>query len=99
MRKSIFPGETDAAKCCIAAVQSAATMPEGCVSATRARYEYFEMARQQRVLIAIERGIEMNEKTFFEYDGVKVTNARFIVDGQTFAMSNVTSGKVCTTRA
>lgn len=40
-----------------------------------------------------ERGIEMNEKTFFEYDGVKVTNARFIVDGQTFAMSNVTSVK------
>ncbi|MFD1840221.1 DUF6232 family protein [Paracidovorax cattleyae] len=35
----------------------------------------------------------MNEKTFFEYDGVKVTNARFIVDGQTFAMSNVTSVK------
>lgn len=51
------------------------------------------MARQQEGLIAIERGIEMNEKTFFEYDGVKVTNARFIVDGQTFAMSNVTSVK------
>lgn len=33
----------------------------------------------------------MDEKTFFEYEGVKVTNARFIVDGQTFAMSNVTS--------
>ncbi len=33
----------------------------------------------------------MDEKTFFEYDGVKVTNARFVVDGQTFAMSNVTS--------
>lgn len=33
----------------------------------------------------------MDEKTFFEYEGVKVTNARFVVDGQTFAMSNVTS--------
>lgn len=33
----------------------------------------------------------MDEKTFFENDGVKVTNARFVVDGQTFAMSNVTS--------
>lgn len=35
----------------------------------------------------------MEEKTFFEYDGVKVTNARFIVDSQTFAMSNITSVK------
>jgi len=33
----------------------------------------------------------MDERTFFEYEGVKVTNARFVVDGQTFAMSNVTS--------
>lgn len=33
----------------------------------------------------------MDEKTFFEYEGVKVTSARFVVDGQTFAMSNVTS--------
>ncbi|MCA6217776.1 hypothetical protein KGA65_14655 [Ideonella sp. B7] len=35
----------------------------------------------------------MEEKTFFEYEGVKVTNARFVVDGQTFAMGNVTSVK------
>ena len=33
----------------------------------------------------------MDEKVFFEYDGVKVTNARFVVDGQTYAMSNITS--------
>ena len=33
----------------------------------------------------------MDERTFFEYESVKVTNARFVVDGQTFAMSNVTS--------
>jgi hypothetical protein len=33
----------------------------------------------------------MEEQTFFEYENVKITNARFIVDGQTFAMSNVTS--------
>ena len=33
----------------------------------------------------------MNEKIFFEHDSVKITNTRFIVDGQTFAMSNVTS--------
>jgi hypothetical protein len=39
------------------------------------------------------KGIAMDEKVFFEYDGVKVTNARFIVDGQTFAMTNVTSVK------
>jgi hypothetical protein len=33
----------------------------------------------------------MPEKTFFDYDGVRVTSTRFIVDGQTYAMSNVTS--------
>ncbi|MDG5975856.1 QacE-like protein [Hydrogenophaga taeniospiralis CCUG 15921] len=33
----------------------------------------------------------MDEKTFFEYEGVKVTNTRFVVDGQTFAMRNITS--------
>jgi len=35
----------------------------------------------------------MDEKTFFEYDDVKVTNARFITGNQTYAMSNVTSVK------
>ncbi len=35
----------------------------------------------------------MEEKTFFERKGVKVTNARFVVDGQTFAISNITSVK------
>ena len=35
----------------------------------------------------------MDEKLFFEYEGVKVTNARFMVDGQTFAMNNITSVK------
>ena len=35
----------------------------------------------------------MEEKTFFQYEGVHVTNARFVVDGQTFAMNNVTSIK------
>lgn len=35
----------------------------------------------------------MEEKTFFEYEDVKVTNARFISGGQTFAMNNVTSVK------
>lgn len=33
------------------------------------------------------------EKTFFEYEDVKITNARFITGGQTFAMSNITSVK------
>ena len=33
----------------------------------------------------------MNEKVFFQQGDVTVTNARFIVGGQTFAMSNVTS--------
>lgn len=35
----------------------------------------------------------MDETTFFEYEGVRVTNTRFIVDGQTFAMNNITSVK------
>lgn len=35
----------------------------------------------------------MQETTFFEYEGVRVTNTRFIVDGQTFAMNNITSVK------
>lgn len=35
----------------------------------------------------------MEEKTFFEYDDVKVTNTRFITGSQTYAMSNVTSVK------
>ncbi len=35
----------------------------------------------------------MEEKTFFEYEDVKVTNSRFISGGQTYAMNNVTSVK------
>ena len=35
----------------------------------------------------------MDEKTFFEYEDVKVTNTRFITGSQTFAMSNITSVK------
>jgi hypothetical protein len=35
----------------------------------------------------------MSEQTFFEYGDVKVTNARFINGGQTYAMSNITSVK------
>lgn len=35
----------------------------------------------------------MDERTFFEYEDVKVTNARFVNGGQTFAMNNVTSVK------
>lgn len=35
----------------------------------------------------------MEETTFFEYEGVRITNTRFIVDGQTFAMNNITSVK------
>lgn len=35
----------------------------------------------------------MEETTFFEHETVRVTNSRFIVDGQTFAMSNITSVK------
>lgn len=35
----------------------------------------------------------MDEKTFFQYDNVKVTSARFISGSQTYAMSNVTSVK------
>jgi hypothetical protein len=38
-------------------------------------------------------GSEMEEKVFFEHGDVKVTNARFITGGQTYAMSNVTSVK------
>lgn len=35
-----------------------------------------------------------SERVFFEKDGVKVTNARFIVSGQTYAMASVNSVKV-----
>lgn len=35
----------------------------------------------------------MQEHTFFEYEDVKVTNARFISGSQTYAMSNITSVK------
>lgn len=35
----------------------------------------------------------MEEAVFFEYDDVKVTSARFINGGQTYAMNNVTSVK------
>jgi hypothetical protein len=39
------------------------------------------------------RGSAMEERTFFEYEDVKVTNARFVSGGQTYAMNNVTSVK------
>lgn len=35
----------------------------------------------------------MEEKIFFNQGNVSVSNSRFIVDGQTYAMSNVTSVK------
>jgi hypothetical protein len=35
----------------------------------------------------------MEERVFFEYGDVKVTSARFINGGQTYAMNNVTSVK------
>jgi hypothetical protein len=35
----------------------------------------------------------MEERVFFENNGVKVTNARFIVRSQTYAMNGVTSVK------
>lgn len=35
----------------------------------------------------------MEEKTFFEYDDVKITNTRFMIGSQTYAMSNITSVK------
>ena len=35
----------------------------------------------------------MDEITFFQNEGVRVTNTRFIVDGQTYAMNNITSVK------
>lgn len=35
----------------------------------------------------------MEEKMFFESGNISVSNSRFIVDGQTYAMGNVTSVK------
>ena len=35
----------------------------------------------------------MEEKIFFEQGSVSVTHSRFIVDGQTYAINNVTSVK------
>ena len=34
-----------------------------------------------------------NEKTFFQYEDVAVTNSRFMVGSHTFAMNNITSVK------
>ena len=39
----------------------------------------------------------MEEKIFFNQGNVSVSNSRFVVDGQTYAMSNVTSVKSGTT--
>ena len=39
---------------------------------------------------------EVQETTFFEQGNVKVTNARFIVPSQTYAMSGITSVKFYT---
>ena len=33
----------------------------------------------------------MSEKTFFNADGISVTNARVVIGGQTYAMSGITS--------
>ena len=33
----------------------------------------------------------MEEQEFFDHDGVKVTSARFICDGNTYAVRNITS--------
>lgn len=41
---------------------------------------------------------EAQEKTFFEHGEVKVTNARFIVPSQTYAMSGITSVRFFTER-
>lgn len=38
----------------------------------------------------------MTEETLFEQESVKITNARFIVDGQTYAIRNLTSIKPVT---
>jgi hypothetical protein len=35
----------------------------------------------------------VDETIFFQHEGVRITNTRFIVDGQTFAMNNITSVK------
>lgn len=36
----------------------------------------------------------MKEKIFFERNGIRVTNSRFIVGNQTFVVSNITSVKL-----
>ena len=41
----------------------------------------------------MNRILTLDEKTFFEYEDVKITNTRFISGGQTYAMSNITSVK------
>lgn len=40
-----------------------------------------------------QRGHDMEEKSFFNRGNVSVSNARFIVDGQTYTMHGVTSVK------
>jgi ABC-type Fe3+-siderophore transport system permease subunit len=39
---------------------------------------------------------ETTEKTYFDHNGIQVTNARFIVPSQTYAMSGITSVKFFT---
>lgn len=39
------------------------------------------------------KGRKMEEKVFFNFDGVTVSNSRFIVRSQTYAMQSVTSVK------
>ena len=44
-------------------------------------------------VVARQGGAMAEEKTFFQHEDVKVTNARFMVGSQTFSMSNITSVK------
>lgn len=41
----------------------------------------------------IQGGTMAEERTFFQYEDITVTNSRFMVGSQTFAMSNITSVK------
>lgn len=59
---------------------------------TMCAYFIWEKPYDDRLQLLV-KDIVMEERTFFEYEDVKVTNARFVSGGQTFAMNNVTSVK------
>jgi uncharacterized membrane protein len=52
------------------------------------------LSNQWGALLTIVRIQGMSEQIFYNQDGIMVTNSRFIVHGQTYTMSGITSVKI-----